>query len=52
MQRQSLVSISEYVALRKGVVSEKDISLLDVAAGTVHTLVLCVGLCCVVRQGT
>ena len=47
MQRQSLVSISEYVALRKGVVSEKDISLLDVAAGTVHTLVFCVWACAV-----
>lgn len=34
MQRQSFVSISEFVALRKGIVEEEDITLLDVAAGT------------------
>ena len=34
MQRQSFVSISEFVALRRGVVAEEDISLLEVAAGT------------------
>jgi ubiquinone/menaquinone biosynthesis C-methylase UbiE len=34
MQRQSLVSISEFVALRRGIVEEKDITLLEVAAGT------------------
>lgn len=34
MQRQSLVSISEFVALTSGVVAEADLKLLEVAAGT------------------
>ena len=34
MQRQSFVSISEFVALRRGIVEEEDIMLLEVAAGT------------------
>ena len=34
MQRQSLVSISEFMALRSGVVPEENMSLLEIAAGT------------------
>eukprot|EP00961_Rhodomonas_salina_P126956 1711497-Rhodomonas_salina.3 len=34
MQRQGLVSISEFVALNKGIKDEEELSLLEVACGT------------------
>jgi len=41
MQRQGFVSISEYVALNRGIRTEEEISLLEVACGTgrLHTFI-------------
>jgi len=41
MQRAGFVSVSEFVSLRRGVVPEKDIRLLEVACGTgrLHTFI-------------